>query len=120
MNALLTHSSLRQTRNKDQRMDLIASNAADHRQLAGEVPAAIAQQLLASIVAIAQEHPDLAERRRAVLSVLAQLVQADAGWRAWGRGWPDSSAVAPVAIIDFGFTDQQRAIVIEWALDADT
>jgi DNA-binding CsgD family transcriptional regulator len=83
-------------------------------------PAHIAQRLLTLIASIAEDHLDLAQRRKALLDELIGLIAADAGWWAWGRGWPDSSAVAPVAIIDHGFTDQERALIIEWALDPDT
>jgi DNA-binding CsgD family transcriptional regulator len=80
----------------------------------------IARRLLTLVASIAEDRLDLAQRRKALLQALVDLIAADAGWWSWGRGWPDSSAVAPVAIIDHGFTDQQRALVIEWALDPDT
>ena len=89
---------------------------------AEQVRFADASQLLESVVAIGRTVTDLAEQRRAFVSVLANSVQADAGWWAWGRGRPDADAdsVTPVAIVDFGFTDQQRVAAIEWALSRDS
>jgi len=87
---------------------------------AGSIPPDATHRLLAAVATIADNQTDLAQRRRTFLLELAELVGADAGFWAWGRGWPDSSSVTPVAIIDFGFTDQQRTVVIEWGLDANT
>ena len=84
------------------------------------VAAQIARRLLTAVVEIADSHPALAERRRAVLLTLADVVQADSGFWAWGRGWPDSSTVFPVAQIDFGVNDQQRAFIMTWGMDAET
>jgi DNA-binding CsgD family transcriptional regulator len=85
-----------------------------------EVPASVAGQLIAAMGAIGDSQPNLSERRRAILHLLAELVQADSGFWSWGRGKPDATAVAPLAIIDFGLTHQQRAAVIEWGLDERT
>lgn len=51
--------------------------------------------------------------------MLAQLVQADSGFWAWGRGHARDRSITPAAIIDFGFSDEQRGVVIEWGLSAD-
>ncbi|MFM9960322.1 MAG: response regulator transcription factor [Planctomycetaceae bacterium] len=61
----------------------------------------------------------MAHRRKALLHVLAHLVQADAGFWFWGRGRPDQDSVTPMAIVDFGLTSQQRVIVMEWGLERD-
>jgi DNA-binding CsgD family transcriptional regulator len=66
----------------------------------------------------ADDHSSLGDRRLAVLTILTEVVQADAGVWAWGRGWP-SSAVTPVAHIDIGCNDTQRIALIEWGMDAE-
>jgi DNA-binding CsgD family transcriptional regulator len=63
---------------------------------------------------------DLAERRRVVLSAIGEIVGADAGHWTWGRGNPVTSTIAPVAIIDFGYSDQQRAEMVSHYLSAET
>ena len=83
------------------------------------VPFSIAQRLLESVVAMGNRHMGLAERRQEFLVELGNRITADAGWWAWGRGRPDSSTVAPVAMIDFGFTLDQRTVISEWALDRE-
>lgn len=85
-----------------------------------KIALAVAEGLLAAALRIGDGQIDLAERRRALLDEFPALLGADAGFWAWGRGRPDTSTVAPVAIIDFGFSDQERAIVIEWGLSVDT
>jgi DNA-binding CsgD family transcriptional regulator len=47
-------------------------------------------------------------------------VEADAGCWAWGRGWPLSSTVVPVAVVYLGVSDRQRAALMAWGLDAET
>ena len=80
------------------------------------VSAEVVRQLLRAVAETADDHPSLGERRRATLTVLTELVQADVGVWAWGRGWP-SSAVTPVAHIDIGCSDAQRVGLIEWGMD---
>jgi DNA-binding CsgD family transcriptional regulator len=99
----------------------------DNRSLQGEsssmarpVPFSIAQRMLESVLAVGNQHTGLAERRQAFLVELGDLIDADAGWWSWGRGRPDSSTVAPVATIDFGFNHDQRTLVREWALDRES
>src|SRR5262245_12415230 len=84
------------------------------------VPAAAAQRLITAVGQIGDSHAELAERRRAILGTIAELVQASSGFWAWGRGKPLTTAVAPIAIIDFGFTKEQRTTVIEWGLEERT
>ena len=93
----------------------------DH-QIRGKdvLPRATAEQLLRTVTTIGDTVVDLAERRRALLVELCDVVQADCGFWSWGRGWPESKAMSPVAIIDYGFTELQRGIVIEWGLSSDT
>ncbi len=99
-------------------MYMDASAAVDDPQAAGDLPAAVARRLLAAVATIGDGHPDLAERRSAFLATLAEVVDADCGWWSWGRGRPKDSTVTPIANISFGFTENQRAVVIEWGLDA--
>lgn len=54
------------------------------------------------------------------MAELANLIQADAGFWSWGRGWPGSNSMSPVALIDWGLTDEQRGLLIEWGLSVDT
>ena len=86
---------------------------------ASRVPIRVAGRLVAAIAEIADVHAELAQRRRAVLTALAREVEADGGLWAWGRGWPDSSAVVPVAHIDFGMDQEQRTVIMDWGLDAE-
>jgi len=98
-----------------------ADSINSHDQSTGAtLPAVVVENLLAAVIVIAGDHSDLAEKRQALLIKLAEFVQADGGYWAWGRGWPDTSTVAPVAILDFGFTDRQRAAMIELGLDEHT
>jgi len=83
------------------------------------VPPAIAERLLRAVVTIGDSYAELGERRRGLLVELCEVVQADCGFWAWGRGWPGMDTMSPVAIIDFGFSDSQRGVVIEWGLSAD-
>jgi DNA-binding CsgD family transcriptional regulator len=78
------------------------------------------RRLLAAVTGIADTHNGLAERRRAVLVALADEIQADCGVWSWGRGWPDSTNVVPVAVIDFGVNDRQRGVLMQWGLNAET
>lgn len=59
---------------------------------------------------------DLADRRRGLVASLAQLLGADAGHWAWGRGTPTAGDVAPLAILDYGYSPAQLTLMIEQAL----
>ncbi|MDB5388887.1 MAG: transcriptional regulator, LuxR family [Planctomycetaceae bacterium] len=83
------------------------------------LPTEIVGTLLASALAIGDDNPNLADRRRAILNVLAELIDADAGFWSWGRGWPEMESVTPIALVDFGFTDEQRGDIVAWSLDHD-
>ncbi len=83
------------------------------------LPTEIVGDLLASIFAIADESPSLADRRSAVLNTVAGLVKADAGFWAWGHGWPDEQSSTPIAQIDFGLTDEQRLCLMTALLDRE-
>ena len=69
--------------------------------------------LVQRMLAISDELPNLADRRAAALNTVAQLVDADAGYWSWGRGWPNAGSVTPLAMIPFGFTDEQLKCAIE-------
>jgi DNA-binding CsgD family transcriptional regulator len=84
------------------------------------VQRAVAERLLRAVATIGDSAVELADRRRALLGELSDVVQADFGFWSWGRGWPGVETMSPVAIIDFGFSDSQRGVVIEWGLSADT
>ena len=88
---------------------------ADDQPKGGVVQPAVAERLLRAVAMIGDSQPELGNRRRTLLMELCDVVQADCGFWAWGRGWPGMQTVSPVAIIDFGFSDQQRRVVIEWA-----
>lgn len=77
-------------------------------------------RLLAEVAAIGDDHAGLAERREAILAALMELVNAQAGVWAWGRGWPDSSGVIPVAVIYRGVSDEQRGALMVWGFDPET
>ena len=83
------------------------------------VPSAVAQRLLESVVAIGNHHAELVDRRRAFLTVLLEEIGADAGFWTWGYGKPTDVSITPVAVIDLGFTDAQRAVVMQWGFDQD-
>jgi DNA-binding CsgD family transcriptional regulator len=84
------------------------------------VPSPTAARLVESVIAVANLYSGLAERRQAVLEEVADLIGADAGWWAWGRGHPTSSTVVPLAQLSFGFTPEKLAIVREWGLDQES
>lgn len=63
---------------------------------------------------------DLADRRLRTLNNVAEMVSADAGHWAWGRGNPTTSTIAPLAIVDFGYTPDQRSAMIEQALGEES
>jgi len=87
--------------------------------MSNDVPTEHFANLITSVPAIADETSDLAERQTLAMQTVASLIDADAGFWAWGRGWPDQDAISPLAIIDFGLTDKQRTYVIECSLDRD-
>jgi DNA-binding CsgD family transcriptional regulator len=86
---------------------------------AGVSPETI-RRLLHVVTGIADTHSTLVERRQAVLVALLDLVQADSGNWAWGRGWPLSSAVTPVSVIWHNVSEQQMIALMQWGLDPDT
>lgn len=83
------------------------------------VPSSTAARLVGSVIAVGNLHTGLAERRQAMLDEVADLIGADAGWWAWGRGHPTSSTVVPVAQVSFGFTLEKLVIVREWGMDQE-
>ncbi|MFM9960325.1 MAG: helix-turn-helix transcriptional regulator [Planctomycetaceae bacterium] len=90
-----------------------------------QLPNAISSEslgdLLESVIVIAAEHPALSGRRQAVLSRLAELIQADIGVWAWGCGGLDAvQTVTPIASLGCGMNEQQRAAFMEYALDPDS
>ncbi len=108
---------------KENRLHMDDSAAAEDLNAAGVVPAAAARRLLAAVAAVAaigDNHSELAKRRRAFLATLAEVIGADCGWWSWGRGRPKDSTITPIANISFGFADNQRAVMIEWGLDAQS
>ena len=83
------------------------------------VPKLAAQRLLESVVAIGDDATNLSQRRQAFLAVLTEVVDADAGQWAWGRGTPNGASVLPVAIIDCGMSRTQRTALASWVLDPE-
>ncbi len=77
-------------------------------------------RLLGVVAQIADESPGIGVRREAAIRAVAELVGADAGTWAWGRGWPDSSSVAPVAVLPFGVTPDQMSLLMQWGNDPET
>lgn len=80
----------------------------------------VMQRLLSMVTEIADTHSTLVKRRQAVLAALLELIQADCGNWAWGRGWPLSTAVTPVSVIWHNVSDDQKIALMEWGLDPDT
>jgi DNA-binding CsgD family transcriptional regulator len=66
-------------------------------------------KLLRAVVDIADGCADLAGRRVAVLSYLAEEMNAISGHWGWGRGRPEHEAVLPMGFIPFGYTQEQLA-----------
>lgn len=91
----------------------------EQKGLAISLPASLLGRLMSAVVMIADDHTGLAERRLALLTTLGDLINADCGVWAWGRGRHDTT-VAPVAVIDFGVTDEQRPVLMQWGFDQET
>jgi DNA-binding CsgD family transcriptional regulator len=83
------------------------------------LPTDVVSLLLASVARIADDHAEIVGRRKTMLLALAEPVGADGGFWSWGRGRADSGPVVPLARIDFGLDDHQRAAIMDWALDAE-
>ena len=49
-----------------------------------------------------------------------ELLDADFGHWAWGRGKPLASDVIPIALITRGYSDSQKALMIQMSLDPET
>lgn len=79
----------------------------------------VASRLLESVVSIADHHSDLMERRRAVVTMLVNEIDADCGLWSRGHGEPTDKSIANVAEIWVGFTDKQQARIAELSFDAD-
>ncbi len=73
---------------------------------------------LRAVLEAAEAPTSSVNRRQAILGRLGELLQADAGHWAWGRGWPDNDAVLPVAVINFGYSDLELAEFYRFSLDA--
>ena len=99
----------------------MSNNATHRRQNLSEacVPRSAAQRLLESVVAIGNGPSTLAERRRAFLTVLTELLDADAGQWGWGHGTPSAQTVIPIATIDVGLSHAQRASIVAWSFGPD-
>jgi DNA-binding CsgD family transcriptional regulator len=78
-----------------------------------------ASALLLAVSRINISQSDMSTRRSATLLALAEIVGIDGGIWAWGRGWPDSSAVVPVAQINFGLDERQLRTIMGLGLDAE-
>lgn len=83
------------------------------------MPTSEPRQLLRTISSPALYNLDLADRRRVTVKRLGDLLAADAGHWAWGRGNPLDATIAPVAMIDFGYSAEQRIAMIEHHLHPD-
>ena len=75
--------------------------------------------LLAAMTRINASQTDLTSRRQATLQALAEVAGFDGGHWAWGRGWPDSSSVVPVALITFGLDERQLRTIMDFGLRAE-
>ena len=78
-----------------------------------------AGRLLNAAVNIEGAALTLSERRQRFLVAIAELIQADAGHWAWGRGHPETSTIAPVAMLDCGYSAEQKSLFIQSALDPE-
>jgi len=76
-----------------------------------------ARQLLRAVVDVSESRRPLADLRWSTLQKLAELLQADAGHWAWGRGHPASASITPVAFIHFGYTEAELAATYQFGLD---
>lgn len=77
-------------------------------------------RLIAAVTSLAPSPDDLEARRQDVVAALGEIIEADAGHWAWGRGAPDTNSIAPVALVDFGYTHEQRAVMIDQALNPES
>ena len=78
-----------------------------------------AGELIAFTTSAAARHLELPDLRRETLEQLAGLLELSGGFWAWGHGHPFRSPVLPVAVIDFGLTDELRGMVIDMGLSAE-
>lgn len=76
-----------------------------------------ARRLLQAVVDVSESQRPLADLRQSMLQKLAELVNADAGHWAWGRGHPASASITPVAFIPFGYTESELAATCQFGLD---
>jgi len=79
-----------------------------------------ARRLVEAVIRVGDNNSLLSKRRQALLEELCQLVHADAGHWSWGRGHPSSCPVVPVAMLDHGYSAQQKSALIQTALDEAT
>lgn len=84
------------------------------------IAASDVRALLEAVTAAETASGDLAARRLRLVEELGRLLAADAGHWAWGRGHPLSTAIVPMAVIDWGYDDRQRAVMVEHALQSES
>jgi DNA-binding CsgD family transcriptional regulator len=78
------------------------------------------RQLLLAATSRALLELDPIQRRRLLLSLLVEVVGADAGHWSWGHGVPEDNSMTPVVIIDFGYTPEQFTMILEFAMRAES
>lgn len=79
-----------------------------------------ATRLIAVVTSLDPTPDDLEARRLEVVAALGEIIDADAGHWAWGRGAPDTNSIAPVAMVEFGYTNEQQARMIEHAMNPES
>jgi hypothetical protein len=75
--------------------------------------------LLLNLVAHCHANTDTAIRRKELLMGIASMIDADAGNWTWGRGRAENQSIAPVAMLEFGFTPQQMGAFMQIAMDPE-
>ncbi len=79
--------------------------------------AAASSQLLRAALDIADATDDLAERRRALLDALIEIVGADAGYWLCNRMRPESGNILPLGMIERNFSAEERQRWDRFAID---
>jgi DNA-binding CsgD family transcriptional regulator len=73
--------------------------------------------LIREILDIEQSSTLPVVQRQALLNTLSELLQADAGHWAWGRGRPENATIMPVAVIPFGYTEHELSAFYKFGFD---
>ncbi|WP_175517723.1 helix-turn-helix transcriptional regulator [Planctomicrobium piriforme] len=75
--------------------------------------------MLQSVASISDRSTSVDERRSELLATLVKLIAADIGYWSWGNGVPGRDGVVAVAMIDYGFSADQKANLISYALNEE-